>query len=152
MTEIEIREKIMTLQSELESVIANGETEQRELTEEENTQMVNLRTQIEEARAELSKIEEENRKLAEQTNHNNVNNNKTKMKEIRLFDLVKAVAEGNVSEEQRAYIKGNSIDFRAAIQRVRVKRMFLPIRLPLRLLLGTTLSLTNSVSLGSQMP
>jgi len=116
MTEIEIREKIMTLQSELESVIANGETEQRELTEEENTQMVNLRTQIEEARAELSKIEEENRKLAEQTNHNNVNNNKTKMKEIRLFDLVKGVVENNITDEMRAYVNGNQINLRADIQ------------------------------------
>ena len=115
MTELELREKILDLQASLENVIASGEAEQRELTEEESNQMVDLRSQIDEAKAELAKVEEENRKLAEQTNHNQINKNKT-MKEIRLFDLVKAVAEGNVSDEQRAYIKGNSIDFRAAIQ------------------------------------
>ena len=34
MTELETREKIMNLQADLEAVIANGEAEKRELTEE----------------------------------------------------------------------------------------------------------------------
>lgn len=113
MTELELREKLINLKDELANIIANGEAENRELSEEENSKMVLLRNQIEETQAKISALEEENRNLIK---NNNVNNNKTKMKEIRLFDLVKAVAEGNVSEEQRAYIKGNSIDFRAAIQ------------------------------------
>ena len=61
MTELEIRERILNLQTELENVIANGETEQRELTEEETSKMVSLRNDIDEAKAELAKIE---RKIA----------------------------------------------------------------------------------------
>ena len=112
MTELEIREKIMNLQADLEAVIANGEAEKRELTEEENSNMVNLRDQIEEARAELAKIEEENRKLAEINNNNQKNSTQKMEKNIRLFDLVKEVVNGNVSEEHRAYVEGNNITFR----------------------------------------
>ena len=37
-------------------------------------------------------------------------------KEIRLFDLVKGIVEGNLTDEQRAYVQGNNINMRAAIQ------------------------------------
>lgn len=113
MTELELREKLMNLKDDLANIIANGETEQRELTEEESNQMVNLRNQIEETEAQISALEEENRNLSK---NNKVNKETKKMTNFRLFDAVKAIAEGNVSDEQRAYIKGNSIDFRAAIQ------------------------------------
>ena len=115
MTELELREKLINLQSDLETIINTGESEQRELSENENTQMVLLRTQIEETKAEISALEEENRNLAKNNNNNNSTKQSNKM-EMRLFDLVKAVAEGNVSDEQRAFVKGNTIDFRAAIQ------------------------------------
>ena len=72
MTELELREKILNLQTTLENVIANGEAEQRELTEQETNQMVDLRSQIDEAKAELSKVEEENRRIAEQNNHKEI--------------------------------------------------------------------------------
>jgi len=114
MTELEIRERLINLKDELENVIANGEAEKRELTEEETNKMAELRSQIEEAENELKAIEEENRKIAE-TQLNNRNKTNKKM-ELRLFDLVKEIAEGNVSDEHRAYVKGNAIDFRAAIQ------------------------------------
>ena len=45
MTEIEIREKILNLQTELEGVINLGQTEQRELSDEETTQIGLLKTQ-----------------------------------------------------------------------------------------------------------
>lgn len=117
MTELEIREKILNLQSELEGLINLGESEKRELTEDENSKMVDLRSRIDEAREELKKIEEENRTIVENSK-NNVNklNEKMEKKNIRLFDLVKEVANGNVSEEHRAYVNGNSINFRDAIQ------------------------------------
>lgn len=114
MTELEIRERILNLQTELENVIANGETEQRELTEEETSKMVSLRNDIDEAKAELAKIEEENRKIAETKNNKKQITNK--MKEVRLFDLIKGVVEGNITDEQRAYVNGNQINFRADIQ------------------------------------
>ncbi len=113
MTELEIREKIMNLKDELAEVIANGEAEQRELNDEETSKLVELRSQIDEAEKQLKAIEDENRKIAE---NNNKETKQTRKMEIRLFDLVKAIAEGNVTDEQRAYVNGNSIDFRAAIQ------------------------------------
>jgi len=115
MTELEIREKILDLQTTLENVIANGEAEQRELTEEESNQMVDLRSQIDAAKAELAKVEEENRKLAEQKNHKEITKKNT-MKEIRLFDLIKGVVENNLTDEQRAYVNGNQINFRAPVE------------------------------------
>ena len=113
MTELELREKILNLQTTLENVIANGEAEQRELTEQETNQMVDLRSQIDEARAELAKVEEENRKIAEQNNHKEITKKNT-MKEVRLFDLIKGVVENNLTDEQRAYVNGNQINFRGA--------------------------------------
>ena len=115
MTELEIRERILDLQTTLENVIANGEAEQRELTEEESNQMVDLRSQIDAAKAELAKVEEENRKLAEQKNHKEITKKNT-MKEIRLFDLIKGVVENNLTDEQRAYVNGNQINFRAPVE------------------------------------
>lgn len=115
MTELELREKILNLQTTLENVIANGEAEQRELTEQETNQMVDLRSQIDEARAELAKVEEENRKIAEQNNHKEITKKNT-MKEVRLFDLIKGVVENNLTDEQRAYVNGNQINFRGAAE------------------------------------
>ncbi len=115
MTELEIREKILDLQTTLENVIANGEAEQRELTEEESNQMVDLRSQIDAAKAELAKVEEENRKLAEQKNHKEITKKNT-MKEIRLFDLIKGIVNNNLTDEQRAYVNGNQINFRAPVE------------------------------------
>jgi len=114
MKELELRERLINLKEELENVIANGEAEKRELTEEETNKMAELRSQIDEAENELKAMEEENRKIAE-TQLNNRNKENKKM-ELRLFDLVKEIAEGNVSEEHRSFVKGNAIDFRAAIQ------------------------------------
>lgn len=114
MSELELRENILNLQTQLEAVIANGESEQRELNEEETNQMVALRNSIDEAKAELAKIEEENRKIA--NNNTNKLNKTMEKKNVRLFDLVKEVVNGNVSDEHRAYINGNNIDYRAAIQ------------------------------------
>ena len=115
MTELELREKILNLQTTLENVIANGEAEQRELTEQETNQMVDLRSQIDEARAELAKVEEENRRIAEQNNHKEITKKNT-MKEVRLFDLIKGVVENNLTDEQRAYVNGNQINFRGAAE------------------------------------
>lgn len=117
MTELEIRERILDLQTTLENVIAKGETAQRELTEEESNQMVDLRSQIDAAKAELAKVEEENRKLAEQKNHKEITKKNT-MKEIRLFDLIKGVVENNLTDEQRAYVNGNQINFRAPAEAI----------------------------------
>lgn len=112
-SELELREKLINLKEELETIINTGEQEKRELGEEETSRMAEIRSEIENVEAEISSLEEENRNLAKNNNNNNKNSNKM---EIRLFDLVKEISEGNVSEEHRSFVKGNSIDFRAAIQ------------------------------------
>lgn len=116
MTELEIRENLINLKEELEAVISTGEAEKRQLSEEETNKMAELRTKIEEAEAQLKSIEEENKKIAERNQTNNNNKQNSKKMEMRLFDMVKAIANGTVTDEQRAYINGNSIDYRAAIQ------------------------------------
>ena len=113
MTDIEIREKLINLKDELEQVIATGEAEKRELTDEETSKMAELRSQIDEAENELKAIEEENRQIAK---NNNNKTKETRNMEIRLSDMVKSIVNNNVTDEQRAYINGNSIDYRAALQ------------------------------------
>lgn len=109
-SEIEIREDILNRQADLEAVINLGQTEQRELSDEETTQIGLLKTQIEGFRNELNEVLETNKKIIE-------TKPTVKMeKNIRLFDLLKEVANGNVSEEHRAYVEGNTIKTRAAIQ------------------------------------
>lgn len=110
MTLIELQEKVLNLRGELQNLIANGEAEQRELNETENTRMAEIVNEIKDAEAEIATVEEENRKL----NENNKNQTiKKKMKEVRLFDLIKGVVNGNLTEEQRQYVDGNKINFRA---------------------------------------
>lgn len=110
-SELEVREDILSLQDELETIISNGEAESRELVETETNRMTEIRSQIENLQKELEEIEKENRKIINQKNQPKMEN-----KNVRLFDLVKGICEGNLTDEQRAYVNGNSIDYRAAIQ------------------------------------
>lgn len=112
-TEIEVREQILNLSTELENIISTGESEKRELAENETNRMAEIRSEIDSLENELKTIEEENRKIAEQANNNK---EKSQKKMVRLFDLVKEVVNGNVSDEHRAYVNGNSINYRSAIQ------------------------------------
>ena len=112
-TEIEVREEMLNLSTELETIISNGESEKRELAENETNRMTEIREQIATLENELKEIEEENRKIA---NNNKVKETKKMEKQVRLFDLVKEVVNGNVSDEHRAYVNGSSINYRAAIQ------------------------------------
>lgn len=112
MTELEYRERLLNLKNELETIINGGEAEQRELNEDETSRMAEIRSEIENVEAEISRLEEENRNLSK-------NNNKTKetrKMEMRLSDMIKSIVNNNVTDEQRAYIQGNSIDYRAALQ------------------------------------
>ena len=113
-SELELREKLINLKDELNGILENGKAEERELNENETSRMAEIRSEIENVEAEISRLEEENRNLVEK--NNNKETKQTKKMEFRLFDLVKSIAEGTVTDEQRAYVKGNSIDFRAAIQ------------------------------------
>lgn len=110
MTKLELQEKVLNLRNELATTIANGEQEKRELNETETSRLAEIRSEIEQCNQEIASIEEEERKLA--NNNQNSKNNKMDKKEVRLIDLVKAVTNGNVTDEQRQYIEGNKITLR----------------------------------------
>ena len=78
MTILELREKLVNLKDELETIINTGESEKRELLENETNRMVEIRSEIENVEAEISRLEEENRKIAKQNNNNSISNRKRK--------------------------------------------------------------------------
>lgn len=114
MTELEYRERLLNLKNELETIINGGQAEQRELNEDETSRMAEIRSEIENVEAEISRLEEENRKIAK--TQNNKTNKQTRKMEMRLSDMIKSIVNNTVTDEQRAYIQGNSIDYRAALQ------------------------------------
>lgn len=115
MTELELRERLANLKDELNATISTGEAEQRELTEEETNKLGELRTQIADAEAELKTLEAENRKIAEQAEKQEINNNKAKnTQRMKLVSLINAVANNQVTDEMRSYVDGNKITMRAA--------------------------------------
>lgn len=111
MTIIEKREQVLNLKEELQTLISNGEKEARELNEQENNRMAEIRSQIDTLETEISNEEAENRKLAE-NNNNEIKTNKM-AKEIRLYNLIKGVALGEqLSDEERQYVSGSKINYR----------------------------------------
>ena len=111
----EVREDILNLQSELEGIINTGEAENRELGENETNRMAEIRGQIDNLKNELNSIEEENRNIVKNNKKTKIENKMNK-NNTSLFSVVKAVVDGNVSDEQRAFVNGNQINMRAAIQ------------------------------------
>lgn len=111
MTITEIKEDILNLRAELQNLISNGEQEQRELNEGETSRMAEIAIDIQEKEKQLKELEDENRKL----NEKNKNQKTNKKMEIRLFDLIKGVADGNLTDEQRQFVNGNKIDYRSTI-------------------------------------
>lgn len=110
MNALEMKEQIIRMQDELDAIINTGEAENRELNEDETNKMAELRTGIEELKAQVAEEERKNVEL-------NKNKSNVKMeKEVRLFDLIKGIVENNISDEQRAFVQGNQINYRAAIQ------------------------------------
>ena len=110
MTILEYQEEILNLRQQLSEIISNGEAEKRELNEEENSRLAEIRSQIDANEAEIAKIQEENRKL------NETNTNKTnKTMEIRLIDLINGISNGTLTDEQRQFVNGNKINYRADI-------------------------------------
>lgn len=107
---LEMKEAILRKQDELDAIISNGELEQRELNEDETNKMSELRKEIENLKAGVAEEERKNEQISKE---------KTVIKmekEVRLFDLIKEVVNGNVSDEHRSYVNGNEISFRAPIQ------------------------------------
>lgn len=111
MTELELRERIANLKEQVNTLITSGETEERELNENETNTLNELRQQIADAESELANIEAENRRLVQE----NENNKETKtVKRMKLVDLINGVVNGNINDEQRAFVEGNKIILRDA--------------------------------------
>ncbi|MBO7322024.1 MAG: hypothetical protein J6U51_00355, partial [Bacteroidales bacterium] len=107
---LELKEEKLNLQNELTNKI--GEAETRELADNENSRLIEIRSRIDEIDNEISAIEKENKQI--EINNSN-KNSKTMEKNYRLFDLVKAVANGQVNDEMREFVNGNKIDYRALV-------------------------------------
>lgn len=110
MSILELKEQLLRAQDELETIIANGEKEQRELVEDETNRMSELRKEIEGLNSQISEEERKNEEIIK---------NKTERKNMKnsnptLFSLIKGVVENNLTDEQRAYVNGNQINFRGA--------------------------------------
>lgn len=104
---LELQEQSLELRNRLAELIANGQKEERELNEEETSQMAEIRSAIDEINAQIAEIEAENRTIE-------INNN-TENKEIRTMSLVKminAVVEGrNFTEDEVKAIAEARADF-----------------------------------------
>lgn len=112
MSKIEMQERMINLQDELQGIINNGEAEERELNETENNRMVEIRNEIDSLKEQIAAEEQEDREII---NNKENKNNTMENKEIRLFDLVKGIANGQLTDEQRQYVDGNKISYRALI-------------------------------------
>ncbi len=110
---LEKKEMLLNLKDELKSLIENGEAEKRELTEEETSKLAELRTKMDELQKEIDEEEKRNKEIK-----NNAKNSIKEMenRNVRLFDLIKGVVNNELTDEQRQYVRGNEISFRAPIQ------------------------------------
>ncbi len=115
MTIIEKREQIINLKDELQGIINAGEQEVRELNDTETSRIAEIRSQIDTLETEITNEEAENREMVE-TNNKEVKKENRNMAKFNLFNTVKAVAEGNVSDEMRSFVNGNKIQMRGVIQ------------------------------------
>ena len=110
---LELAERKLNLEAELKGLIENGEAEKRQLNETENNRMAEIRTEIDGITKQIEDNEAENRRLQEIEQKNNKEQKSENKMEIRLFDLIKGVAEGNVTDEMRSMVNGNKITYRA---------------------------------------
>lgn len=100
MTELELKERRMSLKAELNSLIARGESEKRELVEEENVRAGEIRAEIDNIGKQLEEIAEENRRLAEAEAKKNDNKpNKKEVRKMRLIRLINDVLSNRQFDE-----------------------------------------------------
>ena len=95
MTILELKEQRLGYQEELNNLITNAETEKREMNEQENSRMAELRSLIDKLDEQIKAQEAENQQLARQCN----NKPKTK-KRMKLTSLINKVIEGRALREE----------------------------------------------------
>lgn len=101
MTILELKEQRLGYQNELNSLITNAETEKREMNEQENSRMAELRSLMDKVDEQIKAQEAENQQLARKCN----NKPKTK-KRMKLTTLINKVIEGRAfTEDESKYIQ-----------------------------------------------
>lgn len=101
MTILELKEQRLGYQNELNSLIQNAETEKREMNEQENSRMAELRSLMDKVDEQIKAQEAENQQLARKCN----NKPKTK-KRMKLTTLINKVIEGRAfTEDESKYIQ-----------------------------------------------
>lgn len=100
-TILELKEERLAYQEELNNLIANAETEKREMNEAENARMAELRSLMDKIDEQIRAQEAENQQLASKCN------NKTKTKKrMKLTTLINKVIEGRAfTEDESKYIQ-----------------------------------------------
>lgn len=105
---LEKQEKVLNLKEEMRTLIANGEVETRELNEEENNRLAEIRTEIDTLNAEIEEEQRENKVK----NNNKENKIEKKMAKVKLTNLINAIAEGRqFNEEEKAFVAENRTAF-----------------------------------------
>lgn len=101
MTILELKEERLGYQNELNTLISNAETEKREMNEQENARMAELRSLMDKVDEQIKAQEAENQQLARKCN----NKPKTK-KRMKLTSLINKVIEGRAfTEDEQKYIQ-----------------------------------------------
>ena len=70
MNTLELKESLINLRARISEIISTGEAEKRELTTDENTELVELKAKVDEIENDIKTNEEENRKLQKDNNTN----------------------------------------------------------------------------------
>ena len=101
MTILELKEQRLGYQNELNSLITNAETEKREMNEQENSRMAELRSLMDKVDEQIKAQEAENQQLARKCNNKPKN-----QKRMKLTTLINKVIEGRAfTEDEQKYIQ-----------------------------------------------
>lgn len=113
MNRLELQEQVLDLKEQVRKLIEAGEQEQRELSETETNTLGELRQQIADAEAEIEKIDKEERKLAKENENKNNNKEIKHTRKMKLVEIIRNVANGNINDEMRSFVEGSKITLRA---------------------------------------
>lgn len=113
---LELKEQLLDLRSQWDEILKNGEAEKRELTDDENNQITEIRSKMDEVEAQITAIKEANERLVK----NDINKEKKlekKMEKVKLTSLINGIVEGRQFNESEAKYMANArtINTRAAI-------------------------------------
>ena len=91
---LEIQEQVLELKQRMNEIISNGESETRELNEDETNELAEIRTKIDTLEEEIKTKEEENRQITKVENKEN-----KEVRTMNLINMINAVLEGRQFSE-----------------------------------------------------